>query len=121
MDFDEFREFGQASIEFIINYLSNIRDRYFMCVCVCPSLNQSVLPQKCALQRRATRDHQSAAQANTRASGKLATGARRSGADYIARTDALAVSVLLRLLSIIILGRIHNWRDAYCRNRRVGL
>ncbi|KAH8400567.1 hypothetical protein KR222_006820 [Zaprionus bogoriensis] len=27
MDFDEFREFGQASIEFIINYLSNIRDR----------------------------------------------------------------------------------------------
>ncbi|KAH8377179.1 hypothetical protein KR093_003893 [Drosophila rubida] len=27
MDFDEFREFGHASIEFIINYLSNIRDR----------------------------------------------------------------------------------------------
>lgn len=27
MDFDEFREFGHASIEFIINYLSSIRDR----------------------------------------------------------------------------------------------
>ncbi|KRF77903.1 3,4-dihydroxyphenylacetaldehyde synthase 2 isoform X2 [Drosophila virilis] len=27
MDFGEFREFGHASIEFIINYLSNIRDR----------------------------------------------------------------------------------------------
>ncbi|XP_001356285.1 alpha-methyldopa hypersensitive protein isoform X1 [Drosophila persimilis] len=27
MDFDEFREFGHASIEFIINYLSGIRER----------------------------------------------------------------------------------------------
>ncbi|XP_068140972.1 3,4-dihydroxyphenylacetaldehyde synthase 2 isoform X1 [Drosophila tropicalis] len=27
MDFDEFREFGHASIEFIINYLGNIRER----------------------------------------------------------------------------------------------
>lgn len=32
MDFGEFREFGHASIEFIINYLSSIRER---CVCVC--------------------------------------------------------------------------------------
>lgn len=37
MDFEEFREFGQASIEFIIDYLSNIRDRFvfvYMCFCV---------------------------------------------------------------------------------------
>ncbi|XP_030376796.1 3,4-dihydroxyphenylacetaldehyde synthase 2 isoform X2 [Scaptodrosophila lebanonensis] len=27
MDFDEFREFGHASIEFIINYIKNIRER----------------------------------------------------------------------------------------------
>jgi len=28
MDFDEFREFGHASIEFLINYLSGIRERW---------------------------------------------------------------------------------------------
>lgn len=95
-----------------------------LCVCVCvrrPLINHSLLPQKCALQRRPTRDHQSAASANTRATGKLASGARRSGADYITGTDALAIAVLLCLLSFVYLDGIYHRGDAYRGNRSFGL
>lgn len=94
----------------------------FACVCVRrPLINHSLLPQKCALQRRPTRDHQSAASANTRTTGKLASGARRSGADYFAGTDALAVAVLLCLLSFVYLDGINHRGDAYRGNRSFGL
>lgn len=29
MDVNEFREFGRASIDFVADYLENIRDRYY--------------------------------------------------------------------------------------------